>query len=126
MPKKDLKIRSAILEWLRLIDNANERYYIPKALEIFQDISLRHQKGLLLYIVEQMPSDKWESGIESEDYWDTMKVILWYYSGREALGEPTRKHFRALLITYSKSKYFREAETKKPKKSFREMLEEEE
>lgn len=105
--------KKVFVRWVRLI-NAQDRYYIAKALEIFMELSAGHQRGFLSYIVEQIPRETWEKALpDPTQYLDVMRSVLYYYSGRETLSEPSKKQFGNLISEYCNSRYFRDADVPK-------------
>lgn len=108
--KKDKDIKRSLVTWLGLINN-KERYYVAKAMDIFYEMPAAHQDGFLRFVVGEMPNTRWEKLIEDpSQFLDAMRSILYYYSGRKALGEPTREEFKSLLCNYFNSKLCLEAE----------------
>ena len=125
-------IKEHIGPWFRLIrefDRGNERYYLHKAMRIFLDFPAGHQSGLLHFIVEKIPNERWQKNLEDNTrYLDVIRSVLYFYTGREDLGQPSMKNFQELLVDYLKSSNYLKAETEPvvidapEEESFTEML----
>ena len=110
IPKEEKAVKRIFHSWLVLIRNVKERYYLAKALDLFYALPALHQKNLLLHIVKEIPNTRWEA--LTSDYTqhiDAMRSILYYYTGTEMAGDPTRAQFADLLKGYLKSSLFQDA-----------------
>lgn len=120
---KDIAVRF-VIPWVRMIDNG-DKYYVHRAMKIFFTMPGAHQEGLLRHIVDQVPNDRWQKKLsDNTQYLDLMRSIIYYYTGREDLGQPSKRQLGKLVSSYLKSSKFIEAARSKgeEKESFIDML----
>jgi hypothetical protein len=114
---------SHIKPWCKLISD-NERYYLPKAIDLFIEMSGNHQMGLLRHICEKVPNERWQSKLpDNTQYLDVIRSMLYYYTGSKDLDQPSKEEFKNLIASYIKSPSFEDAERSKEVESFHDLLE---
>lgn len=119
-PNKESEI--TIMLWLKMI-RENEKYYFSKAMELFAKLPARHQSGLIKHLAEATKHQYWIDNIDdTTQHREVMKSILFYYSGREVAGDPTKKKFAQELAAYVRSKDFKGAGHSADAKTFKDEL----
>ena len=103
-------------------------FYFAKFIDTFIDDVPHALRGeLLLYIADQVGSDKWDRLARDEyEHLALIRSILWHYSGREEKkGEPSTTDLASLIEDFTKTPAFHEAmvEPTKSKKSFGSLME---
>jgi hypothetical protein len=94
------------IQWLKMI-RENEKYYFAKSMDLFSRLPTRHQSGLIKHLAEKEDQTFWLENIEdTTSYRDVLRSILFYYSGREMAGDPTKKKFAAEIAAFVRSKDF--------------------
>lgn len=117
--------RQYILDMMLTIESS-ENYRLPRAIDLFMELSSAHQKNLLNFIVEQNPQPGWlEMTGDSTQYIDLLKSILYYYTGRDDATQPTKEQLKKLVGSYCKTSAFKEAHGKPATASFMDVFEEE-
>lgn len=118
------EIGKSIVAMSKLIDD-DSRHLIAKMLDIYWQMPSNHQEYLLRHLCEQTAIEKkWFDKAEDETEWgNVFREIIWYYSGRAEIGQPSKKELKNLILKYVTSKWCEEA-LEKPSEKFGEMLEE--
>ena len=118
------EIGKFIVALTKLIDD-DSRHLIAKMLDIYWQMPSNHQEYFLRHICEQTPLErKWIDKLEDETEWaNIFREIIWYYSGRSEIGQPSKKELKNLILKYVTSNWCEEA-LEKPSEKFGEMLEE--
>lgn len=100
------EMKRSVLKMVRLI-NAEERYFFVKAMDVFYEMPANHQHGFLSYLANEVDMKIWLDKVEdSTQYPDVIRSILFYYSGRGDLGQPSKSDFKSKLAEYLKSAEF--------------------
>jgi hypothetical protein len=95
---------------IRMI-NDKERHFFAKFIEEFSRLNHKHQSNLLRYFSDKCDQKKWKDCLEDTTmYNDVIRSILFYYSGREELGQPSKKEMAHALREYIESSHYKEAE----------------
>jgi hypothetical protein len=103
--------KKGIIKLMNLIKN-DERYFFPKAMDVFYELPAGHQKSMLSFFADKEDESKWRDHLNDDtEYPRIIRSILFYYSGREDLGAPSKAEFRKNLLEYTKSPFFEEAES---------------
>ena len=99
-----------LLASIRMI-NEKERHFFAKFIEDFADLNSKHQSGLLRYIADRYDQKKWKDCLDDTTmYNDVIRSILFYFSGRDEMGQPSKKELAHALREYVDSSHFKEAE----------------
>jgi hypothetical protein len=120
------QIGGSLVAMSKLIDN-DSRHLIAKLLDVYFKIPPNHQKNLLNHILDSTAIDpKWSEKVEDETEWGNLfRELLWQYSGRSEVGQPSKKEFKVILLKYVNSKWCDMAlEDDGSTESFQEMLKE--
>lgn len=95
---------------IRMINN-NERAFFAKFMEDFRELNGKHQEGLLRYLSERCDQKKWKDRLDDTTmYNDVIRSVLFHYSGRDELGQPSKKEFAHALREYIDSAEFKAVE----------------
>jgi hypothetical protein len=88
--------------------NDKERHFFAKFMEEFAILPQKHQAGLLRYFADKCDQKKWKDYLEDTTmYNDVIRSILFYYSGREEIGQPSKKELAHGLREYVESSHFK-------------------
>lgn len=99
-----------ILGVIKMIHN-NDRYFFAKFLEDFAQLDHKHQTGLLRYMSDRYDQKKWKDRLDDTTmYNDVIRSMLFYFSGRDEIGQPSKKELAHALREYVDSAHFRDAE----------------
>lgn len=89
-----------LLEWVQLI-KTEKKFYIVKAMDIFFQLSENNQKGLIELIAQKVGNEDWKRDAEDgTKYADVIRNILFYFTGRERLQQPSKSDFAGYLRDY--------------------------
>ena len=92
--------KQLLLEWVQLIKQ-ERKFYLVKAMDIFAQLEEQHQKGLIELIAEKVGNEDWKKDAEDNTkYSDVIRNILFYFTGREKLQQPSKTEFAGLLRDY--------------------------
>lgn len=98
---KETKIK--ILEIIRVL-KSEQRYQMAKIIDHFMKINSDYQKEMLLYIEKFNGNQFWKESIpDSTLYLDVFRSILFYYSGRTELKQPSKEDFIKILVDFARS-----------------------
>lgn len=115
--------QNLILKWMRYIQD-DERYYFSKAIEIFSELSASRQAIIIRHFAEKEEQKFWlENAEDSTRYRDVLRSILFYYSGREKIGDPSKEIFKKELGSILKSRDFKMAGAASSVAEFKKELE---
>lgn len=104
------KCKRFLASCIRMI-NEKERHFFAKFMEEFARLHQKHQAGLLRYFADKCDQKKWKDHLDDTTmYNDVIRSILFYYSGREEIGQPSKKDLAHCLREYIDSSHFKEAE----------------
>jgi hypothetical protein len=120
------QIGKSLVAMSKLIDD-DSRHLIARLLDVYWQMPPSHQKNLLHHILDSTPIDrKWAERVEDETEWGNLfRELLWQYSGRSEIGQPSKKQFKVILLKYVNSKWCDLAlEDDGDTESFQEMLKE--
>ena len=99
--------RVILTRWVRLI-RENEKYYFAKAMDLFSSLPMKHQAGLIKFLGERENQKFWTDNFADDSrYREVMKSILFYYSGRDKVGDPSKERFVKDIAAFIKSKEFK-------------------
>jgi len=95
---------------IRMI-NSNERAFFAKFMEDFRELNGKHQGGLLRFLSERCDQKKWKDRLDDTTmYNDVIRSVLFHYSGRDELGQPSKKELAHALREYIDSAEFKSVE----------------
>ncbi len=98
---KETKIR--ILEIINIL-KSDQRYQMPKVIDRFVKIQEDYQREMIRYIEKYVGNNFWkESAEDSTLYLDVFRSILFYYSGRSDLKQPSKEELIKLLVDFARS-----------------------
>ena len=120
------QIGKSLVAMSKLIDD-DARHLIAKLLDVYWQMPPNHQKYLLNHLLDSTPMDsKWSERVEDETEWGNLfREIIWQYSGRAEIGQPSKKELKVILLKYVNSKWCDLAlEDDGSTESFQEMLKE--
>lgn len=101
---KETKIH--ILNIIKLL-RSDERYLIPKTIDLLSKIDIDYQREFILYISKFNEVKFWkESADDSTLYLDVFRSILFYYTGRKDLRQPCKEDLMKVLADYTRSEDF--------------------
>lgn len=92
--------KQVLLEWVQLIKQ-ERKFYLVKAMDLFSRLEETHQKGLIDLIAVKVGNEDWKR--DSDDntkYSDVIRNILFYFTGRERLQQPSKTDFAGYLRDY--------------------------
>lgn len=92
--------KQVLLEWVQLIKQ-ERKFYLVKAMDLFARLEETHQKGLIDLIATKVGNEDWKR--DSDDntkYSDVIRNILFYFTGRERLQQPSKTDFAGYLRDY--------------------------
>lgn len=120
-----VSIKRLALEMIKLINDESASYFMVKIMDIFYKFPLEHQQGLLEYIAEEEDEERWLDKVDDEThYTGVLRSILFYFSGRKDLDQPSKEELKQHIGGYLKSSKYKLAEESKGAESFEESLEE--
>lgn len=95
-----------ILTLIKLI-RSDERYLIPKSIDLLSKMEIEYQRELILYISKFNEVKFWKDAAEDSTlYLDVFRSILFYHTGRKDLRQPTKEDFVKLLADFTRSDNF--------------------
>jgi len=87
-----------------------EKYYIPKFVDLFEQLPENFQEAMLKYIVEEVGSDKWKELLaDPMHHRRLLTYILFNFTGNRLRGEPDKEELVNLLKLFLRSDTFKEA-----------------
>lgn len=105
-----VEAKKFVIGIIRMINN-NERAFFAKFMEDFRELNAKHQAGLLRYLSERCDQKKWKDRLDDTTmYNDVIRSVLFYYSGRDEIGQPSKKEFAHALREYVDSAQFKDVE----------------
>lgn len=105
-----VEAKKFVITIIRMI-NGNERAFFSKFMEDFRELNGKHQFGLLRYLSDRCDQKKWKDRLDDTTmYNDVIRSVLFYYSGRDELGQPSKKELAHALREYVDSAHFKEVE----------------
>lgn len=95
-----------ILTLIKLI-KSDERYLIPKSIDLLSKMAIEYQRELILYVSKFSENKFWkEASEDSTLYLDVFRSILFYHTGRKDLRQPDKDDLVKLLADFTRSDDF--------------------
>ena len=99
-----------VLDVLKMIGD-KDRYFFGKFMERFRELNGKHQEGFIKFMAERYEQKKWKDlSDDTTMYNDIIRSILFHFSGREDIGQPSKKELAHALREYIDSHFFKDAE----------------
>lgn len=117
------EVKSSFIDMARVL-RGTENYYFVKCIDIFDRLPIGHKHGFLSFIAEKEKVEKWKDLIADDtQYYNLMRSVLFYYSGREEFSEPCKHDLIKSIIKYSQSPTYKEVRVAKEAETFMEGIE---
>lgn len=116
-------VKESFLGMARIL-RGTDNYYFVKCIDVFDRLPIGHKRNFLTHLAEQTKIEKWKE-LSSDDtqYYNLMRSVLFYFSGREEFSEPCKHDLIKSIVKYSQSPSYKEVKVAKEAETFMEGIE---